>query len=67
VFCVNSKGVGAYTQGTVSGIGSVTTVKGTTIIGALGKNPSLVGSKNNTKSGYIELAPVPPIGTFTLS
>jgi len=67
LFCVNAKGVGTYTQGTVSGIGAVTTVKGTTTIGALGKNLLLVGATNGTKSGFIELAPVPSIGTFTLS
>ena len=51
LFCVNAKGVGTYTQGTVSGIGSVTVVKGTTFIGALGKNLALAGSTNGTKSG----------------
>ena len=43
LFCVNAKGVGTYTQGTVSGIGAVTVVKGTTVIGALGKNLALGG------------------------
>jgi len=51
----------------VSGIDAVTTVKGTTIIGALGKNLVLLGSTNSKQSGFIELAPVPSIGTFTLS
>jgi len=49
-----------------SGIGAVTIVKGTTIFGALGKNLVLAGSTNGTKSGVIEVAPVPSIGTFTL-
>ena len=68
LFCVNAKGVGTYTQGTVSGIGTVVVVNGTTIIGALGKNLALVGATKGTTSGYIELAPAPiKLGTFTLS
>ena len=68
LFCVNAKGVGTYTQGTVSGTGTVTTVKGTTVIAALGKNLALAGSTNGTKSGFVELAPAPvKAGTFTLS
>ena len=67
LFCVNAKGVGTYTQGTVSGIGSVTTVKGTTFIAALGKKLALGGATNGTKSGFVELAPTLAIGTFTLS
>ncbi len=67
LFCVNAKGIGTYTQGTVSGIGAVTTVKGTTLIGALGKNLLLAGRTNGTKSGFVEVAPVRAIGTFTLS
>jgi len=30
LFCVNAKGFGTYTQGLLSGFGSVTVVKGTT-------------------------------------
>jgi len=71
LFCVNPKGIGTYTQntatGTVSGIGSVTTFRGTRLIGALGKNLLLGGSTNGTKSGFVEVAPVKAIGTFTLS
>jgi hypothetical protein len=67
LFCVNAKGVGTYTQGTVTGIGTVSTVKGTTFIGALGKDLLLAGSTNGTKSGFVELAPTLAIGTFTLS
>ena len=44
LFCVNAKGIGTYTQGTVSGSGSVTTFRGTTFVGALGKNLLLGGS-----------------------
>ena len=70
LFCVNPKGIGTYTQntatGTVSGIGSVTTFRGTRLIGALGKNLLLGGSTNGTKSGFVEVAPVKAIGTFTL-
>src|ERR1019366_1150720 len=66
LFCVNTKGVGTYTQGTVSGIGTVRTVKGTTFIGALGKDLALAGSTNGTKSGFVELAPTLAIGTSTL-
>jgi hypothetical protein len=51
----------------VSRIGAVTTVKGTTIIGPLGKNLVLLGSTNDKQSGFIELAPMTSIGTFTLS
>ncbi len=68
LFCVNATGVGTYTQGTVTGIGWVTTVRGTTVIAALGKNLALAGFTNGTKSGFFELAPAPfKIGTFTLS
>ena len=67
LFCVNAKGVGTYTQGTVSGIGAVFRVKGATVIGALGKNLLLRGVMNRTKSGFVEVAPVRAIGTFTLS
>jgi hypothetical protein len=68
---VHPKGVGTYTQGTatgtVSGIGAVTKVKGTTINGALGKNLLLLGATNGTTSSFREVAPVPSHGTFTLS
>ena len=67
LFRVNAKGVGTYTQGTVSGIGAVRTVKGTTVIAALGKNLLLAGITNGTKSGFVELAPLKVNGTFTLS
>jgi hypothetical protein len=68
LFCVNAKGVGTYTQGTVSGTGTVTTVKGTTVVAALGKNLALAGTTNGTKSAFVELAPAPvKAGTFTLS
>ena len=67
LFCVNANGVGTYTQGTVSGIGTVTTVKGTTVVAALGKNLALAGTTNGTKSAFVELAPAPvKAGTFTL-
>ncbi len=67
LFCVNAKGIGTYTQGTVSGIGTFITVNGVTTIGALGKNLALAGATNGTKSAFVELAPVQAIGTFTLS
>jgi len=67
LFCVNAKGVGTYTQGTVSGIGAITTVKGTTSIAALGKSLSLLGATNGTTSVFVELAPNLAIGKFTLS
>jgi hypothetical protein len=51
----------------VSGIGTFITVKGVTTVGALGKNLLLGGATNGTKSGFVELAPVQAIGTFTLS
>ena len=67
LFCVNTNGIGTYTQGTVSGIGAVITMRGRTFVGALGKNLLLRGSTNSTKSGFVEVAPVRAIGTFTLS
>ncbi len=68
LFCVNVKGFGTYTQESVSGSGSVTTMGRTTVIGALGKNLALFGSTNGTKSAFVELAPAPvKLGTFTLS
>ena len=68
LFCVNAKGIGTYTQGAVSGFGSVTVVKGTTVISALGKDLFLAGSTNGTKSSFVESAPAPiKLGTFTLS
>ena len=68
LFCVNDKGFGTYTQGALSGFGSVTTVNDSTVIGALGKNLALAGSTNGTKSSFVELAPTPiKFGTFTLS
>ncbi len=68
LFCVNAKGVGTYTQGTVSGTGTVTVFRGVTFITAWGKNLVLLGSTNGTKSGFIELAPSPfKFGTFTLT
>ncbi len=67
LFCVNAHGIGTYTQGTVSGIGAVFTVRGKTFVGALGKNLLLRGATNDTKSGFVEVAPVRAIGTFTLS
>jgi hypothetical protein len=67
LFCVNAKGVGTYTQGTVSGFGAVTTWKGTTFIGAVGKHLFLLGATNGTTSSFGELAPTPSHGTFTLS
>jgi hypothetical protein len=59
LFCANAKGFGTYTQGILTGFGSVTTVKGTTVIGALGKNLLLAGSTSGTKSSFVELAPTP--------
>ncbi len=68
LFCVNAKGFGTYTQGSLSGFGWVTVVKGTTAIAALGKNLFLAGSTKGTKSSFLELAPTPiKFGTFTLS
>jgi uncharacterized repeat protein (TIGR02543 family) len=68
LFCVNAKGFGTYAQGSLSGFGWVTVVKGTTVIAALGKNLFLAGSTNGTKSSFLELAPAPSkFGTFTLS
>jgi hypothetical protein len=67
LFCVNTEGSGTYTQGTVSGWGSVTTVRGTTIVGAFGKNLLLRGATNGTRSGFVEVAPLKAIGTFTLN
>ena len=67
LFCVNAKGFGTYTQGTVSGLGSVSTFWGTTFAGALGKNLLLGGAANGTRSGFVEMAPLKAIGTFTLN
>ena len=67
LFCVNTRGIGTYTQGTVSGFGSVATVGRTTVITAVGKNLALFGSTNDTKNGFVEVAPVRAIGTITLS
>jgi DNA-binding beta-propeller fold protein YncE len=68
LFCVNAKGIGTYTQGSVSGSGSVKVVRGTTVIGASGKNLALLGATNGTRSGFVEFAPAPiKLGTFTLS
>ena len=68
LFCVNAKGIGTYTQGTVSGWGSVTVRNGTTTIIALGHNLALLGRTNGTRSGFIEFAPAPiKLGTFTLT
>ena len=65
---MNAKGFGTYTQGSLSGFGLVTTVRRTTVIGALGKDLALAGSTNGIKSGFVEVAPAPgKIGTFTLS
>ena len=66
LFCVNARGFGTYTQGTVSGLGSVTTFWGATFVVAFGKNLLLGGATNGTKSGFVEVAPVKAIGTFTL-
>jgi uncharacterized repeat protein (TIGR02543 family) len=68
LFCVNGTGIGTYTQGAVSGIGTITVVKGTTVVAALGKNLALAGSTNGTKSSFVELAPAPiKLGTFTIT
>jgi hypothetical protein len=67
LFCVNARGVGTYAQGTASGTGVVRTLKGNTVIGALGKNLLLAGSTSGTRNGFVEVAPVHAIGTFTLS
>ena len=68
LFCVNGKGVGTYTQGTVQGIGTIRVVEGVTSISVFGKNLALVGVTNGTHSGFIEFAPAPiKLGTFTLS
>jgi hypothetical protein len=67
-FCVNSKGFGTYTQGTVSGSGSVNVVHGTTVISAYGKNLALLGAIAGTHSLFFELLPSPiKSGTFTLT
>jgi photosystem II stability/assembly factor-like uncharacterized protein len=68
LFCVNAKGIGTYTQGTVTGWGSVTASNGTTTIIAFGNNLALLGITNATRSGFIEFAPAPiKLGTFTLT
>ena len=67
LFCVNARGFGTYTQGTVSGWGSVTKFWGATFFGAFGKHLLLGGATNGTKSGFVEVAPVQAIGTFTLN
>lgn len=67
LFCVNARGFGNYTQGSVSGWGWVTTFRGTTFVGALGKNLYLGGAIYSTKSGFVEVAPVKAIGTFSLN
>jgi hypothetical protein len=67
LFCVNAEGFGTYTQGPVSGWGSVTTIRGTTFVGAFGNNLRLRGATNDTKNGLVEVAPLKAIGTFTLN
>ena len=69
LFCVNAKGIGTYTQGGVSGWGSVAVRNGTITILALGQNLFLLGrTKGTTRSEFIELAPGPiKHGTFTLT
>ena len=68
LFCVNAKGVGTYTQGTVHGTGTITVSGATTWIAAYGKNLALLGTKTAKSSTYVETAPAPiKAGTFTLS
>ncbi len=67
LFCVNARGFGTYTQGTVSGWGWVTKFWGATFFGAFGKHLLLGGATNGTKSGFVEVAPVQAIGTFTFN
>jgi hypothetical protein len=68
LFCVNAKGMGTYTQGTVSGWGSVTLGNGATTIVAFGHDLALLGTTKGTHSGFIEFAPAPiKLGRFTLT
>ena len=68
LFCVNANGIGTYTQGTMSGFGSVTVRNGTTTIIAFGRNLALLGTTKGTQSGFIEFAPAPiKLGRFTLT
>jgi YVTN family beta-propeller protein len=68
LFCMNAKGIGTYTQGAVSGLGSVTVRNGTTTVIALGHDLALLGTTKGTRSGFIEFAPAPiKLGTFTLT
>ena len=68
LFCINGRGVGAYTQGSVSGTGWITVCHGITSISAVGRNLALAGSTNGRRSGFVEFAPAPfKVGTFTLN
>jgi hypothetical protein len=68
VFCLNVFGTGTYTQGAVTGTGTITASNGVTHMTAFGKNLALLGQKTTTTSTFTETAP-PPVkgGTFTLN
>jgi hypothetical protein len=66
-FCVNSFGIGTYTQGSVSGTGIVQQHPGTTQIAAFGTNLNLAGNQLGRTNPFSETAPTFAIGTFSLS
>jgi hypothetical protein len=66
-FCVNSFGTGTYTQGSVSGMGFARQIFGATQVTALGTNLNLAGNAFGGANGFVETAPVPAVGTFSLS
>jgi glutaminase len=66
-FCVNSFGIGTYTQGSVSGTGIVQQHPGTTQIAAFGTNLNLAGNQFGSINSFAESAPTFAIGTFSLS
>ena len=67
LFCVNARGSAPTPRGACRGSARSFTVKGMTTIEALGKSLALAGATNGTKNGFVELAPVQAIGTFTLN
>jgi fibronectin-binding autotransporter adhesin len=67
LFCLNASGRGTYTQGSVTGTGTITTSGGVTRISAYGTNLALVGQTNGSTSSFRETAPLHTAGTFTLS
>jgi uncharacterized repeat protein (TIGR01451 family) len=66
-FCVNSFGIGTYTQGSVSGMGFARQVFGATQISAVGTNLNLAGNAFGTANAFTEQAPTAAMGTFSLS